>query len=118
MQEQSRILNIKYCTNLANGGKTATANKPRGTRANDKDKVWIAVLVGKPPPPAVPTDGDPAGVAAGPLLWKPRSGNDIAIPNIPIPNVLTAWAPKVPAGESKKSWKLLLNEKNLTNHFL
>ena len=37
LQEQSRIL--EQCTNLANGGKTATDNKPRGTRANDKDKV-------------------------------------------------------------------------------
>jgi len=53
---------------LANGGKTATANKPRGSRAKDRDKDGIAVLVGNPPPPVVPTDRDPPGEGAAPPL--------------------------------------------------
>ena len=46
----------KNPTYVANGGKTATADNPNGTRANDKARVWIPVLVGKlaagtePPP--------------------------------------------------------------------
>ena len=46
----------KNPTYVANGGKTATADNPIGTRANDKARVWIPVLVGKlaagtePPP--------------------------------------------------------------------
>ena len=46
-------------TYVANGGKTATADNPNGTRANDKARVWIRVLVGKPPPPTVPAVTEP-----------------------------------------------------------
>ena len=51
-----------FGTNLAKGGKTATAINPKGTRAKDKGKVVIAVLVGKPPPAIDPTGKDPPAV--------------------------------------------------------
>ena len=41
-----------YDTYVSNGGKTATADNPSGTRINDNPNVKILVSVGKPPAPA------------------------------------------------------------------
>ena len=48
-----------YDTYVSNGGKTATADNPSGTRINDNANVKILVSVGKPPAPAAPTPACP-----------------------------------------------------------
>ena len=48
-----------YDSYVANGGKTATADNPRGTRINDNPNVKILVSVGKPPAPATPAPACP-----------------------------------------------------------
>ena len=50
---------MNFSSYVAKGGKTATADNPIGTRANDKARVVISVSVGKPPPPAVPAATEP-----------------------------------------------------------
>jgi len=42
---------VGFNNHLGNGGKTATAFKPNGTSAKDKDNVEILASVGSPPPP-------------------------------------------------------------------
>ena len=58
-------------THVSNGGKTATARNPAGTKSKDEAKVGMLVSVGKPPPPRVPGCGELP--TACPLCWKFRS---------------------------------------------
>ena len=82
----------KNPTYVANGGKTATADNPIGTRAKDKDNVGMLASVGSPPPPGVPADTNPPGLM---LSWKFKSGIIITMPIILAPKArptcVAAW---------------------------
>ena len=57
-------------THVANGGNTATAVNPAGTRAKDWANVELLVSEGEPPPRRVPGCAELKG--ACPLCWKFR----------------------------------------------
>ena len=75
------MLQILYFTYLAKGGKTATADNPKGARDKDKANVGMLVSVGNPPPPGVPAGTDPP--VGLPLPWEFIVDIIIIMPTIP-----------------------------------
>ena len=89
--EKRLRLQILYFTYLAKGGKTATADSPKGARDKDEANVGMLVSVGNPPPPGVPADTDPP--VGLPLPWEFIL--DIIIIMLTIPDI-----PAIPATDA------------------